>query len=82
MAVRDHGPGIEARNLRRFFKPFARTVNEAARSAPGVGIGLSLSRRLARAERGRLIVAAMSGGACVTLELPLAAESLQSAQPV
>ena len=52
--VRDHGPGIPAAEARRLFRPFSRSAQQAAGSAPGVGLGLALSRRLARAMGGDL----------------------------
>jgi signal transduction histidine kinase len=52
--VRDHGPGIPRPIRARLFQPFAKSATEAARSAPGVGLGLSLCRRLARSMRGDL----------------------------
>lgn len=45
--VRDHGPGISSAGRRKLFRPFSKSVHEAANSAPGVGLGLALSRRLA-----------------------------------
>lgn len=48
IAVADHGPGIEAGRLRALFAPFAKSARQAADSAPGVGLGLALCRRLAR----------------------------------
>ena len=44
----DHGPGVAPEVRKRLFQPFSRSAEEAAGSAPGVGLGLSLSRRLAR----------------------------------
>jgi signal transduction histidine kinase len=52
--VLDHGPGIDARVRRRLFQPFSKSAYQAADSAPGVGLGLALSRRYARAMGGRL----------------------------
>jgi signal transduction histidine kinase len=51
---RDHGPGIPPAGLRRLFQPFSKTVQEAALSVPGVGLGLALSHRLARELGGTL----------------------------
>jgi signal transduction histidine kinase len=56
LRVRDHGPGIAEHEVRRLFRPFSKSAREAAQSAPGVGLGLALSRRLARAMQGDLIV--------------------------
>ncbi len=74
LAVRDHGPGIDRGQLRRLFKPFRKSARDAARTAPGVGLGLMLSRRLARAMGGRLRLASTSSsGTRFELTLPLAA---------
>ncbi len=48
LRVSDHGPGIAPAALRRLFRPFSKSAHEAANTAPGVGLGLALSRRLAR----------------------------------
>ena len=71
--VRDHGPGITRAVARRLFRPFSKSAREAARSAPGVGLGLSLSRRLARDFGGDLRLVEQPGrGACFELTLPAA----------
>lgn len=49
IVVADHGPGISATDSRNLFEPFSKSSERAAESAPGVGLGLALSRRLARA---------------------------------
>jgi len=68
--MRDHGPGIEPREARRLFRPFTKSARDAANSAPGVGLGLALCRRLARAMGGELDLASVPGaGACFTLRL-------------
>lgn len=70
--VSDHGPGIPAGDRQRVFRPFHKSAREAAESQPGVGLGLALSRRLARAQGGELVIAESAVGACFTLRLPLA----------
>lgn len=70
--VRDHGPGIPPAERRRVFRPFHKSAAAAAESRPGVGLGLSLSRRLARAGGGELRLLPDPGGACFALALPLA----------
>ena len=50
--VSDNGPGIPAPVRKRLFQPFSKSAAEAAHSQPGVGLGLALSRRLARDELG------------------------------
>lgn len=52
--VEDNGPGLPGGQLSRLFEPFSKTVQEAAVSAPGVGLGLALCRRLAREMGGEL----------------------------
>ena len=70
--VRDHGPGIERGAAKRLFRPFSKSAREAACSAAGVGLGLSLSRRLARDFGGDLHLVDQAGGACFELALPTA----------
>jgi signal transduction histidine kinase len=68
--LRDHGPGISADQRRALFQPFRKSAHEAALSAPGVGLGLALCRRLARDMGGNLqYETAPGGGACFALEL-------------
>jgi len=72
--LRDHGPGVDASARRRLFRPFAKSASEAAHSAPGVGLGLALCRRLARDMGGKLDFDAQAHhGAAFVLRLPLAA---------
>ena len=72
LRVTDHGPGVAADAARRLFRPFHRSAQDAANSAPGVGLGLALSRRLARRLRGDLIlVSSDDAGACFELKLPV-----------
>ena len=62
-----------ARELRRLFRPFHKSARDAAQSAPGVGLGLALSRRLARALGGELsVVSDRPVGAAFCLRLPRA----------
>jgi signal transduction histidine kinase len=73
--VSDHGPGLSAAERRRLFQPFSKSDRDAANSAPGIGLGLALSRRLARAHGGELSLDASGrGGAVFVLSLPLARE--------
>lgn len=52
--VTDHGPGILEAECRRIFRPFHKSAKQAAETKPGVGLGLSLSKRLARSMDGTL----------------------------
>jgi len=71
--VRDHGPGISRQGQRKLFLPFSKSVHEAASTAPGVGLGLALSRRLARDLGGSLTMdnQAEGSGAIFVLQLPV-----------
>lgn len=54
--VRDHGPGLSRAEKKRMFQPFTKSDSDAANSAPGVGLGLSLCRGLARSMGGDLLL--------------------------
>ena len=71
LRVADHGPGISPAVARRLFRPFTKSADDAARSAPGVGLGLALSRRLTRQLGGRLdLEKNPEYGGCFVLSLP------------
>ncbi|MFW6170892.1 MAG: sensor histidine kinase [Planctomycetota bacterium] len=71
--VTDHGPGIRGSRAKRLFLPFRKSDQEAAQSAPGIGLGLALCRRLATEIGGNLHFTPGEGeGATFLLELPLA----------
>ena len=71
LRVRDFGPGVSREERDKLFKPFSKSAHEAAHSAPGIGLGLSLCRRLARSMGGDLTLdSAVSHGACFVLRLP------------
>ena len=73
LIVRDHGPGLQPRVIRKLFRPFSKSADDAAHSAPGVGLGLALSRRLARAQGGDLrLIENGPLGASFALTIPLA----------
>jgi signal transduction histidine kinase len=72
LSVRDHGPGLSPGARRRLFRSFSKSAQEAAHSAPGIGLGLALSRRLARDMGGDLLYDYhIADGACFVLKLPL-----------
>jgi signal transduction histidine kinase len=72
-SVCDRGPGIAPRLRKKLFMPFSKSASEAANSAPGVGLGLSISRGLARQMHGDLQYDfGFKDGACFVLTLPLA----------
>lgn len=70
--IKDHGPGISSGERKRIFHAFHKSALEAAETRPGVGLGLALSRRLARSLGGGLECGHEENGACFILRLPLA----------
>lgn len=54
--VRDRGPGIPAKDAQRIFEPFVRLSDSITEGVSGSGLGLSISRDLARAHGGDLIL--------------------------
>jgi signal transduction histidine kinase len=77
VAVADSGPGIDAGRLQDLFEPFARLGAEAG-PAPGSGIGLALSRRIARMTDAELALESSDEqGSTFTLSLTPAADAAQ-----
>ena len=70
--VADNGPGIAADKLERIFEPFVQ-LNVGFNDRGGVGLGLAISRDLARAMKGDIRVESTVGeGSSFTLVLPRA----------
>lgn len=71
--VSDTGPGIPADHLERIFQPFVQMGGtRGERPRQGAGLGLAISRELARAMGGELAVSSVLGeGAAFSLRLPL-----------
>lgn len=70
LRVLGHGLGIASREAKRLFLPFHKSAKNAAKSVRGVGLGLSLSRRLAGQMKGELrIEPSVNGWACFELIL-------------
>ena len=71
--VTDTGPGIASEKLDSIFEPFVQLTAGLAERRGGVGLGLAISRDLARAMDGNLTVESTVGvGSQFTLTLPLA----------
>lgn len=73
-SLRDHGPGLTPGLARDLWRPFHRTGVALAGSQPGIGLGLALSRNLARRLGGDLLLdrSRPGEGAVFQLRLPLA----------
>ena len=73
LEVSDTGPGIAPEYLERIFEPFTQVDSSHTRVKGGTGLGLPVSRRLARLLGGDLEVASTVGeGSRFTLTVPLA----------
>lgn len=73
--VEDEGKGISDSLKGKLFRSFSRSAEEAAGKQPGVGLGLALSRELARNMGGDLWLEESTGhGSRFALRLPLCKE--------
>ncbi len=71
ISVGDTGIGIPGDQLERIFEPFVQAKQALKTSDQGVGLGLAISRQLARAMNGDLTVVSETGkGSRFTLTLP------------
>ncbi len=71
VSVRDTGRGIAPEKLESIFEPFVQVDRQLSHPTDGVGLGLSISRTLARGMGGDLTVESTVGvGSTFTLKLP------------
>jgi len=69
--VTDSGPGIAADRLEAVFAPFVQEDTPLTRQHGGIGLGLAISRELARAMNGDITVRSVPGkGSTFTVTLP------------
>jgi signal transduction histidine kinase len=71
--IADSGPGLSPAELERVFQPFYRSEPARTLEVGGVGLGLSLSRSIARAHGGEVELRPGAPGLIATLRLPLPA---------
>jgi hypothetical protein len=80
--VSDTGIGIPADELDKIFDEFHRADRGTSPARPGTGLGLTISRRLARTLGGDVMVESSPGmGSTFTLDLPLSAPDLPLLAP-
>ena len=73
-ALEDQGPGISPENQKQIFEPFSQVESNLNREAGGVGLGLSICRRLAQAMGGEANVDSQIGeGSTFWFEIPVEA---------
>jgi signal transduction histidine kinase len=76
VVVTDHGVGIPADRFDRLFTRFGRIVTPETSHIPGTGLGLYLSRELARLHGGDITATSIQGqGSTFTLAVPLMEEA-------
>ena len=71
ISVRDFGPGVDEKFRRRMFQPFCKSDIDAANSAPGVGLGLALCKRMAKSIGGSIDLRDVDPGADFVLRFGL-----------
>lgn len=80
--VRDRGRGIPADKLEAIFQPFVQVDASHTRTTAGVGLGLAISRQLARAMQGEITAESELGiGSTFVLHLPRAHDAELMAPP-
>jgi signal transduction histidine kinase len=82
IAVEDSGCGIAPEDLTRIFEPFFRSTSTSHRGVAGVGLGLSVVERIARAFHGSVAAQSEVGhGSRIHVRLPITALSSQEYPP-
>jgi CheY-like chemotaxis protein len=83
LTVRDTGVGIRPEMLSRLFQPFQQEVQDIAREAGGLGLGLALARGLIELHDGSITAHSEgpSAGAEFCVRLPLGSPPRDSARP-
>lgn len=61
LEVRDQGPGLDASELARLGTPFYRGSDALREQAPGLGLGLAITRRIVEAQGGELYLDSRPG---------------------
>jgi signal transduction histidine kinase len=75
VTVDNDGPEIAPEERESVFERFYRGRDARSSGTPGIGLGLHLSRRLVEAHGGQIRLEERPGGACFSLDLPLAIEA-------
>jgi signal transduction histidine kinase len=77
--VRDHGIGIPAEDLERVFEPFFRSDRSRSRATGGVGLGLTVVKRIVIAHGGTVRVeSSKAHGTCFHVTVPAGGAPLRN----
>ncbi len=76
LSVADHGIGISPEDVERLFEPFQRS-RSAHPEIPGVGLGLSVSKKIVEAHQGSIGFESRADGTTFHVEVPLDAGAAQ-----
>lgn len=75
--VRDEGCGINQKFLQKIFDPFERERIAGKTEIPGIGLGLSITRKLVQLMNGKIEIKSKEGkGTDVTITIPFAIQTL------
>jgi signal transduction histidine kinase len=77
--VADDGPGLPPDELAEVFKPFYRGSDARTSGAPGVGLGLAVSRSVLRSHGGDLVLVSPGQGLIARARLPAIAAVMRAA---
>jgi signal transduction histidine kinase len=81
VTVRDHGDGIQAKDLPRLFRKFQQIDSGSTRKVGGTGLGLVISKGIVEQHGGRIGVESLPGeGSTFWFTLPVAGAQSQPAQ--
>jgi signal transduction histidine kinase len=76
ISLKDDGPGIPKKNLKRIFNPFFTT----RKTGEGTGLGLSICQGIINSHNGKIYARSRSGkGATFIIELPVVARQRETA---
>ncbi len=73
LTVRDEGPGIVPEEARTIFEPFVRGRAAREGAVQGVGLGLTICRRIVEAHGGSIEAVPARGGGVLRVTLPIGA---------
>jgi signal transduction histidine kinase len=74
LEIEDKGAGMDPNQIKSAFEPFAQIEQVRTRSRDGLGLGLTLARKIFQDQKAELsIVSAKDKGTTVTIRLPIAA---------